>query len=329
LIDKLLNDVTTNEQGKTFWDKLNLPQVLGGAAGTAISRLISDAVEIPSAWLQGKVEGIKDNTRAKSVIAASLASEVANQAAANPNQVNRATARWLGEITRKQVNREEVAKKTVEYLDGTPANENSTPVDDDWLDYFSSYAERANSDKMKDLWARVLAGEIRASGSYSLETIRFMSELDHSIALIIEKYFSRVFEGKIIFDYEEYHKGQSLTETTLLENKGLLNGVGGLRNYTFQIGNEGLLFLKMRKHKLVIRGVANTEIKLNSLILSKLGTEVLSLLQVVDYVETLHQIAPSFQIDGVNKISLFQYVNIDGKLMSSGLEECLWERVAS
>src|SRR5208283_1459027 len=56
------------------------------------------------------------------------------------------------------------------------------------LNIFERYAEDASSETMRALWARVLAGEIRRPGQFSLRTLRFMSELDATTAKLFESY---------------------------------------------------------------------------------------------------------------------------------------------
>jgi hypothetical protein len=54
------------------------------------------------------------------------------------------------------------------------------------MNLFVSYAERASSEDLQDVLARILAGEIRRPGSFSLRTMQFMSVLDHDLAKSVE-----------------------------------------------------------------------------------------------------------------------------------------------
>ena len=47
------------------------------------------------------------------------------------------------------------------------------PVDPDWFARWRVNAEDVRDEEMQSLWARILAGEVREPGSYSLHTVRF------------------------------------------------------------------------------------------------------------------------------------------------------------
>ena len=69
-------------------------------------------------------------------------------------------------------NKKRVIERAVEYLVSfRPGPEAETEpdsgeVDPDWLNHFGGYAEKATSEHVRDLWARVLGGEIRRPGSF-------------------------------------------------------------------------------------------------------------------------------------------------------------------
>lgn len=48
-----------------FIEKLNLPEMVAGPAGKAISRLVAGAVEVPAAYLDQFVQAIRSKTEAK------------------------------------------------------------------------------------------------------------------------------------------------------------------------------------------------------------------------------------------------------------------------
>ena len=95
------------------------------------------------------------------------------------NQIEgRALARQEQDAIRRQKNVESILAQTAEALPETVSEE---PVDDDWLNRFYRYCEDVSSEQVQELWARILAGEIRQPGSYSmraLETLRVLSATD-------------------------------------------------------------------------------------------------------------------------------------------------------
>ena len=61
------------------------------------------------------------------------------------------------------------------------------PPDEDWISRFFSSAQDVSSDQMQNLWGRILAGEIRRPGSYSLRTLELLRNLTKSEAEAIAK----------------------------------------------------------------------------------------------------------------------------------------------
>lgn len=159
-----------------------LPQFIAGPAGKAISRLIAGAANIPAAWFEQKARAIKDETEARSVIMKGIASASSIAAQADPALLDRALQRHVSELYRSQENREAIAKKAIENLVDEPPAPSSDGPSDEWLDVFERDAGRATSERVRDLYARVLAGEIRQPGSFSLSTLKLLNVLDSQIA---------------------------------------------------------------------------------------------------------------------------------------------------
>src|ERR1043166_9066752 len=154
----------TNEIGPApseHWlSALNLPEFVLGPAGKAISRLIGEIVEIPAAGLQNVAQGIRNKTDAQKVISQALAEAAAKQVTSDPELVRRAVGSCLAKEFRAQSNKESIAAKTIELLQGEQTvkteGANSDQINDDWLNVFEKYAESASSERLQEIWARVL-----------------------------------------------------------------------------------------------------------------------------------------------------------------------------
>jgi Protein of unknown function (DUF2806) len=180
------DDLTPSGEGQ-WWQHLNLPETLLSPAGKAISRLIAGAADIPAAWLERKAKAIRDRTEAKTLVESKIAGAAADYAASDPEILDRAVQTLVATEYRKQQNRESIARQAIELLaapiaENSKQNASSVEIDDDWLNLFASYAERASSDHMQKLWARLLAGEIRTPGTFSLRTLQFVSIADPKVA---------------------------------------------------------------------------------------------------------------------------------------------------
>jgi hypothetical protein len=103
------------------------------------------------------------------------------------------------EIFIKQNNREAVAEKALEnlkHLSSGEAKADTGPpvIDDDWMNFFASYAEKASSETLRELWGRILSGEIVRPGTFSFTTMRILSELDAPTARLFEEIASKALD---------------------------------------------------------------------------------------------------------------------------------------
>ena len=175
--DHLSNEVSVNAR----LNDSGLSARARSRAVAAFDRLLGSVFDIPTSKFESYVNRERGRSRlekaAFDAAAERLAGAVGNDADA---------ARLIDGIVAHQMhllaNKRNVAQRAVEYLVSPGPEGNSAPepdaadVDPDWLNYFSGYAEKADSENVQDLWARVLAGEIRRPVSFSLTTLRLLAE---------------------------------------------------------------------------------------------------------------------------------------------------------
>ncbi|AEG04233.1 DUF2806 domain-containing protein [Sinorhizobium meliloti] len=222
-----------------------LPQVIAGPAGKAISRLIAGATDIPAAWLEQKAQRIKDQTEARKNIMNAVAKASADVAVADPALLDRALERYIAEIYRRQENREEIAKRAVEQLAIEPPPHDVTEgPSDEWMDVFERDAANANSDRLKDLYSRILAGEIRHPGAFSLSTLRLITILDSHIARVFEEILPYVVDGRFL--PRELVNAKVNYEAILeLEAAGIVITGGGMMTLQKDLSPEGNCFFQL------------------------------------------------------------------------------------
>lgn len=175
-----------------------LPQLLLGPAGKALSRLIGAAVEIPAGLLDEQAQKIKDRTEARSKVMQSIAAKAAELAVADPAVMERGLHSLLGKAYREQENREDVAKKAAEHLQADPPPADSEGPSDDWMNVFEDRAAKASSEDLRELLSRILAGEVRRPGSFSLSTMHLISILDQPTAQKLAKLAPYVWDGSTV-----------------------------------------------------------------------------------------------------------------------------------
>lgn len=283
----MTNDLTPITSGPMaeFIKELNLPHLIAGDAGKALSRLIAGAVDIPAALLQEKVQAIKDRTDAKSVVTKAMANHIAKSAVTNPEIVDRALNSLVSKEFRNLENKAAIATKTIEHLkektdqDDPPDSAPSAraEIDEDWLNIFERYAEDASSDRLRETWARVLAGEIRKPRTFSLKTLRFIAELDQPTATTFEKYAGQIVANNILPAFKDE---QVFGELLQLQDAGLLQGVGGHLRKKFQLRQTvptdtiGAAFIPCGKEHIFVKGKADIICNVSGMVVTRVGMEI-------------------------------------------------------
>ncbi len=250
----------------------------------ALDRLLAAAVDVPVAWLTQKKAKIDAQTESFRLVESSIAGAVAIGAAGDRDTAERAMSVLVRKEYRKQINREGVAAAMLEDMrdpatnvtagDPTPP---TTELDEDWLNVFERYAEDASSDRLQDLWGRVLAGEIRKPGRFSTRTLRFLSEFSQADALTFEEFAKCAFKdtapSKLVKP-----EVNDLRDLIYLESSGLIQGVTGLGlSQTIHFNESGYWFVIEGDISVVFKGDPNAVFKQNVVALTPLGQELLSL----------------------------------------------------
>lgn len=207
----------------------------------------------------------------------------------------RAQQRELADSIRQQENLEDI----LDLASGEGEAEETVsdkPVDEDWITRFFSIAKDVNSEEMKIIWAKILAGEIKQPGSFSLRTM----EMLRSISKREAEEFQRVAQfillsrgvGYIPREDEMLKKYQVYYGTILdLDDCGLINSgstIGFVRkkeDTPFYAGNsERIIFVEVRKE---IEG----NITIPAYTLTRAGNELFSVLKPAGNAEFIQEYA--------------------------------------
>jgi hypothetical protein len=297
----MANDVVPT--GGSFLDALNLPKIVAGPAGEAIARLIGGAVDIPAAWLNQVAQGVKDKTEAKTIVSKAVADAAANLARNDPEVVHRAAHALLSKELRHQTNREAIARKALEKLSEDPTAQTSK-IEDDWLNVFERYAEDASSERLQDLWGRILAGQLRRPTSFSLQTLRFVSELDEHMVALFEKWSVRVIDGDFIANPPKI--GPEFTELIALDDFGIITGATGNLNRTFKHAEQPpekfTWGFKFKSHRMVVIISPPLNVVLDNVLLTRVGREIYSITKAKGSLEPIKAFADYFPKHNVEQI---------------------------
>ncbi|WP_284427561.1 DUF2806 domain-containing protein, partial [Acidovorax sp. SUPP1855] len=75
-----------------------------------------------------------------------------------------------------------VQELAVPTIDSGTSSQVVDEISDDWLNEFESLAAKMSTEKMQNLFGKILAGEIRKPKSFSVRTITLMAQLDNDAA---------------------------------------------------------------------------------------------------------------------------------------------------
>jgi hypothetical protein len=266
----------------TSWlDLLN--SIPGAAKAVAdlvgeIGRAGAGLVRIGTATTNQVVQGIEDDTRARSELADALTDAAKQYIQANATQLGeRALTHGINKIVRQQVNREAVTVMALEDLRDDPPKDipKDTPSDD-WLNLFGSYAERASSEAMRRHWAQILSGEIRRPGSFGMATLQMASVLDQNLAKTIEEVAPWIVDDSFIPTVEELNRGPFYSKMLTLDGIGFLRVGAGSRYHTTT--PQGHIYIPLKNKIITGVGPPNKEITIRATFLTRSGIELLKIL---------------------------------------------------
>lgn len=207
-----------------------------------------------------------------------------------------AAATNVADHVRREVNVARAVIMTEEILIQDSKDPPEATIEDDWLSTWREHVGRISSEELQRLWASVLAGEIKAPGTYSLRTLEFLRTLSKAEAEKIARLASFVIDGAIIVrNVNAVFEANQIRFSTWLEMQelGILTGVEALgltMTYPSADPNRFVKGLVSHGKVLVIEREGQHELKINVYMLTTLGKEIMSLGKFsanVDYLVTV------------------------------------------
>jgi hypothetical protein len=127
---------------------------------------------------------------------------------------------------KRQLNVEQVAAFAADELRDCPdAQVSDAPVDEDWTARFFESVKDVSADDMQKLWAKILAGEVKQPGSFSLRCLDTLRNLSRAEAELFTRVVPFVIDGEALHaDSVTRRAGLSFTNVVRLSDAGLLGG---------------------------------------------------------------------------------------------------------
>ncbi|MEH8225513.1 DUF2806 domain-containing protein [Aeromonas veronii] len=181
-----------------------------------------------------------------------------------------------------------------------------TPIDDDWIYSWRDYAGRVSSEELQDLWGRILAGEVKQPGTYSMRTLEFLKGLSKSEAELISKAARFVIDGRIYREKEEFleREGVYFSSLLFLQDIGILSGVEALGlTTTYKTQDQNKYFKGLiASNKIIIleHEDKNKTVEAEVYLLTRVGAEVLRLASFGVHTDYLDSVAKDYAKKGFN-----------------------------
>jgi hypothetical protein len=278
-----------------------IPKAFVPSSIRAIDRLIGAFTDYPVALLERETSKVRAQTKAFELVEKSISEVAAKEATADKEVIARAIGALVRKEYRKQKNKDQVARETIALLKEIEEesegivdhHQNDTPsnIDDDWLNIFERYVEDASTERMQNLWARVLSGEIRSPGRYSPRTLRFLSEFSQADALSFSELVQNSLVDFVPKSLTKTNAEDDITHLIHLEAAGLINGITNGFNQRFQFSEKGFYFLNEGNFTLALQGQPNDHVSFQITALTPLGCEIVSIIPERDTKMAMRNVA--------------------------------------
>lgn len=194
------------------------------------------------------------------------------------------------EAARKEIN----TAKSILYAEEVLVNDHQEPpvddVDDDWLFRWRDCSSEVSSSDMQRLWGRLLAGEVKSPGTYSLRCLDFLRNLSQAEAKLIEEI--SCFEIQSMLVKQAVDERCEFEDLLQLEDLGVLSGVasGGLTNivpFSMQLTDPDFEWqLRADKMCLTVKNLLSANrLELKAYRITPMGQQIIALGRLPDDVE--------------------------------------------
>lgn len=156
----------------------------------AFAQLCTAAVDIPVANLESKAAEIRAASSARIDIIRKQGENIIEKLDVPTEYVKKASEKFASKVVKEQLNLDQIGINAANNLHHETFEEqnqeNQEEISDDWLNEFENYAKLKSSDDMRIIFGKILSGEIKNPGTFSIRTIRLISQLDNQAAKLFQ-----------------------------------------------------------------------------------------------------------------------------------------------
>lgn len=184
------------------------------------------------------------------------------------------------DIVRKEVNVAKAILHAEAALESDAQNPSSDSPSDDWIFRWRDYASSVSAEEIQLLWGRVLAGEVKTPGTFSVRFLNFLHNLEKNEAQLIATAMPYVIADFIYSATKEHLERSGLTFANLLvlQELGLLTGVEGLglsKQFSSPPGQKMRMLIRSHGVGLGLEGQeGTTSIEIPAYVVTGLGQQL-------------------------------------------------------
>ncbi len=165
----------------------------------AVDRLCSALIDVPVGALERRSAEKRAESEARIKIEEEVTAQIIQQIEVDPEFPRRASNTFAKRILREQSNLEKIMGFAMDIFKGKKYNnsanqevddESEKTISDDWLNTFENEACQKSSQEMQERFARILIGEIKIPGTFSIRAIKLLGEIDSETASIFRTFCS-------------------------------------------------------------------------------------------------------------------------------------------
>ena len=189
-----------------------IPAPIRRNALKAFDRLCSALIDVPVGAIERRSAEKRSESEARIKIREEITTQIVQQVKVDPEYALKAGHKFAEKIIREQLNLDKISAIAADELNKDESNSspdqntgesneqqstrstnqdaNSSEektINDVWFNIFETEARPQSTEEGQLLFGRILAGEIRNPGSYSMRTIKTLGEFDQNIAALFKK----------------------------------------------------------------------------------------------------------------------------------------------
>lgn len=217
MIDEIPEEVSTSvmdtavDVATDLISGTSIPSPIKKSFFKAVGQLCTAAVGVPVSYLEGKAAETRAETNARLKIIETGGTQIAKKMNVSSEYAKIAVEKYGQKIVKEQINLDQIVHIAVDKItkntDETSSQKQAQSgeekeISDDWLNVFEKEACQKSSDEMKLLFGKILAGEIQKPTTYSIRTLRLLSQIDNRAATLFHRLcslcVSQQIEGHVI-----------------------------------------------------------------------------------------------------------------------------------